>query len=141
METTGELSKEYLNVIHPSAGPSENEIVLPGNLAAYNEAPIFARTNGYLKSWTADIGAKVKEGQVLAEIEAPDVDAQLRQANGAFAQAKANLDIANLNFDRQKDLLAKKVNSQQEYRSGPHEPRRHARPPWRRRRPTCKTSR
>ena len=114
-KTTGELAKEYLNVIHPSSGPSENEIVLPGNLAAYNEAPIFARTNGYLKSWTADIGTKVKEGQVMAEIEAPDVDAQLRQANGALAQAKANLDIANLNFDRQKDLQAKKVNSQQEY--------------------------
>ena len=115
VDTTRELAAERVNVVYPTAGPSENEIVLPGNLVAYNEAPIYARTNGYLKSWSADIGTKVKEGQVLAEIEAPDVDAQLRQANGTLAQAKANLDIANLNFDRQKDLLSKKVNSQQDY--------------------------
>ena len=115
VNTTRELAIEHINVIHPTSGPSENEIILPGNLVAYNEAPIFARTNGYLKSWSADIGTKVKEGQVLADIEAPDVDAQLRQATGTLAQAKANLDIANLNFDRQKDLLSKKVNSQQDY--------------------------
>ena len=115
VDATRDLAVEHVNVIHPSAGPSENEIVLPGNLAAFNEASIFARTNGYLKSWSADIGTKVKEGQVLAEIEAPDVDAQLRQASANLAQAKAALDIANLNFDRQKDLLSKKVNSQQDY--------------------------
>ena len=115
VDTTRELAVEHVNVIRPTSGPSENEIVLPGNLVAYNEASIFARTNGYLKSWSADIGTKVKEGQVLAQIEAPDVDAQLRQATGTLAQAKANLDIANLNFDRQKDLLSKKVNSQQDY--------------------------
>ena len=115
VDTTRDLAVEHVNVIHPSAGPSENEIVLPGNLAAFNEASIFARTNGYLKSWSADIGTKVKEGQVLAQIEAPDVDAQLRQSSATLAQARANLDIANLNFDRQKDLLSKKVNSQQDY--------------------------
>ena len=115
VDTTRELAVEHVNVVHPTAGPSENEIVLPGSLVAYNEAPIFARTNGYLKSWSTDIGTKVKGGQVMAEIEAPDVDAQLRQATGTLAQAKANLDIANLNFDRQKDLLTKKVNSQQDY--------------------------
>ena len=89
--------------------------MLPGNVMAFNEASIFARTNGYLKSWSTDIGAKVTEGQIMAEIEAPDVDAQLRQANATLEQAKANLEIANLNFDRQKDLLAKKVASQQEF--------------------------
>ena len=115
VDTTRELAVEHVNVIRPTSGPSENEIVLPGNLVAFNEASIFARTNGYLKSWSADIGTKVKEGQVLALIEAPDVDAQLRQATGTLAQARANLDIANLNFDRQKDLLSKKVNSQQDY--------------------------
>lgn len=114
-ETTKDLAKDYVNVVHPSAGPSENEIVLPGNLMAYNEASIYARTSGYLKSWSTDIGAKVTEGQVMAEIEAPDVDAQLRQAKATLEQAKANLEIANLNFDRQKDLLAKKVASQQEF--------------------------
>ena len=75
---------------------------------AYNEASIYARTNGYLKSWYTDIGAKVTEGQVMAEIEAPEVDAQLRQANATLAQAQANLEIANLNFDRQKDLLQRR---------------------------------
>ncbi len=110
-----ELNVRTVNVTHPSAGPSENNVELPGNLQAYNEASIYARTNGYLKAWSADIGTKVKEGQVMAEIEAPDVDAQLRQANASLTQAKANLEIANLNFDRQKDLLAKKVASQQEF--------------------------
>ena len=114
-ETTHELAQEYVNVVHPSSGPAENDLVLPGNLMAYNEASIYARTSGYLKKWYTDIGAKVTEGQVMAEIEAPDVDAQLRQAKASLEQSKANLDIANLNFDRQKDLLAKKVASQQEF--------------------------
>ncbi len=112
---TNQLNVTTVAVTHAKAGPSENEITLPGNLMAYSEASIFARTNGYLKAWYTDIGAKVKTNQVMAEIEAPDVDAQLRQADAALSQAKANLDIANLNFARQQDLLAKKVASQQEY--------------------------
>jgi RND family efflux transporter MFP subunit len=112
---TNELNVTTVAVTHAKAGPSENEITLPGNLMAYSEASIFARTNGYLKAWYTDIGAKVKTNQVMADIEAPDVDAQLRQADAALSQAKANLDIANLNFARQQDLLQKKVASQQEY--------------------------
>ncbi len=112
---TRDLAKQTVNVTHPSAGPTENEIVLPGNLQAFNEASIFARTNGYLKSWSTSIGAKVTEGEVIAEIEAPDVDAQLLQARASLEQATANLEIANLNYDRQKDLLSKKVASQQEF--------------------------
>ena len=112
---TKDLAVQTVSVIHPGTGPSENEITLPGNVMAYNEASIFARTNGYLKSWSTDIGAQVKEGQVMAEIEAPDVDAQLLQSKATLEQAKSNLEIANLNFDRQKDLLAKKVASQQEF--------------------------
>jgi RND family efflux transporter MFP subunit len=114
-ESTHALATQTVAVTLPGAGPSDNEIVLPGNVTAFNEASIYARTNGYLKSWTTDIGAKVTEGEVMAEIEAPDVDAQLRQADANLEQARANLEIANLNFDRQKDLLAKKVASQQEY--------------------------
>ncbi len=114
-ETTAGLATQYVNVTHPSPGAMENELVLPGNLMAFNEASIYARTSGYLKVWYTDIGAKVKEGQVLAELEAPDIDAQLRQSKAALQQAKSNLEIANLNFDRQKDLLAKKVASQQEF--------------------------
>ena len=112
---TKDLAVQTVSVIHPGTGPSENEITLPGNVMAYNEASIFARTNGYLKSWSTDIGAPVKEGQVMAEIEAPDVDAQLLQSKATLEQAKSNLEIANLNFDREKDLLAKKVASQQEF--------------------------
>jgi RND family efflux transporter MFP subunit len=112
---TNALNVTTVSVTHAKAGPSENEITLPGNLMAYSEASIFARTNGYLKSWSTDIGARVKANQVMAVIEAPDVDAQLRQADAALSQARANLDIANLNFARQQDLLAKKVASQQEY--------------------------
>ena len=115
VDQTRELAVQTVSVIHPGTGPSENQIVLPGNVMAYNEASIFARTNGYLKSWSTDIGAKVAEGQVMAEIEAPDVDAQLRQAKAGLEQAKSNLEIANLNFDREKDLLSKKVASQQEF--------------------------
>ena len=112
---TKDLAVQTVSVMHPGTGPSENEITLPGNVMAFNEASIFARTNGYLKSWSTDIGAFVKEGQVMAEIEAPDVDAQLLQSQATLEQAKSNLEIANLNFDRQKDLLAKKVASQQEF--------------------------
>ncbi len=115
VKETQDLNVLTVNVTHPGTGPSENVIVLPGNLTAYNEASIYARTNGYLKAWYTSIGAKVAAGQVLAEIEAPDVDAQLRQASASLSQAKANLDIANLNFERQKDLLQKKVASQQEF--------------------------
>jgi len=110
-----ELARQTVTVTYPATGPAENEIVLPGNVTAYNEASIFARTNGYLKWWSTDIGAKVTEGEVMAEIEAPDVDAQLRQADAASTQARANLEIANLNFNREKDLLAKNVASQQEF--------------------------
>ena len=112
---TEALAIQHVNVTRATSGQIENEIVLPGNLSAFNEAPIFARTSGYLKSWSADIGTQVKGGQALAQIETPDVDAQLRQADATLSQAKANLEIANLNFGRQKDLLLKKVASQQEY--------------------------
>jgi len=99
----------------PQSGPAETEIVLPGNLMAYSEASIYARTNGYVKAWYTDIGAKVKEGELMAEIEAPDVDAQLRQAVSNLAQARANLEIATLTFAREKDLLQKNVISQEEF--------------------------
>ncbi|HWB59730.1 MAG TPA: efflux RND transporter periplasmic adaptor subunit [Chthoniobacteraceae bacterium] len=87
---------------------SPHDLILPGNIQAFQDATLFARTNGYIKAWHKDIGAQVKAGDLIAEIEAPDLDAQLRQA-------QANLDIASLNFEREKDLLTKKVVSQQDY--------------------------
>lgn len=112
---TLELAVPTVATIAPQAGPATTEIVLPGNLTAYSETPIYARTNGYVKSWGTDIGAQVKEGDVMAELEAPDVDAQLRQSNATLAQARANLEIAKLNFGREDNLLKTKVISQQEF--------------------------
>ena len=67
------------------------EIVLPGNIQAFTDAPIYARTNGYLKNWYFDIGAHVKQGQLLADIETPEVDQQLAQARADLNTAQANL--------------------------------------------------
>lgn len=114
-QTTARMAESTVAVISPVPGPTETEIVLPGNLMAFSEAPIYARTSGYLKSWSTNIGARVKEGDVMAEIDAPDLDAQLRQGAASLAQAKANLEIARLNFERDQDLLSRKVVSQQQY--------------------------
>jgi RND family efflux transporter MFP subunit len=86
------------------AAPSE-EIVLPGNIQAFIDAPIYARTNGYLKRWYFDIGAHVKQGQLLAEIESPEVDHQLTQAKEDLATAKANLNLAQITAKRYVDLF------------------------------------
>ena len=112
---TEKVTVPTVEVVHPTPGPSETEITLPGNLAPYSEASIYARTNGYLKSWKTDLGAKVAGGQLMAEISAPDVDAQLNQATANLAQAQANQTIAQLNFNRQQDLFAKAVSSRQEF--------------------------
>jgi RND family efflux transporter MFP subunit len=112
---TVEMSIPTVEVVRPEPGPATVEISLPGNLTAYNEASIFARTNGYLKAWHTDFGATVKQGELMAEISAPDVDAQLNKAKADLAQAHANLEIARITFQRQKELLGRKVVSQQEY--------------------------
>ena len=75
----------------PKLGAPQAEIVLPGNMQAFTDAPIYARTNGYLKKWYVDIGAHVKAGQLLAEIETPEVDQQLDQARADLNTAQANL--------------------------------------------------
>ena len=78
--TTDQMAVPTVATVEPRSGPAETDIQLPGNLMAYSEASIYARTNGYLKAWYTDIGAKVTAGQLMADIETPDVDAQLRQA-------------------------------------------------------------
>jgi RND family efflux transporter MFP subunit len=112
---TSQMAVPTVTTVPPGSGPADIEIKLPGNLMAYTEASIYARTNGYLKAWYTDIGAKVTAGQLMADIEAPDIDAQLRQANADLSQARANLDIAQLTFGRGQELLATKVISQQEF--------------------------
>jgi RND family efflux transporter MFP subunit len=93
-------------VIHAASGPASENLVLPGNVQAYYEAPIFARTSGYVKEWKVDIGAGVKKGQLLAEIETPEVDQQLRQAQADLGTAQANYDLAKTTDERWQGLLA-----------------------------------
>jgi multidrug efflux pump subunit AcrA (membrane-fusion protein) len=77
---TSELAAPTVLVVQPKRGAPSQEIILPGNIQAFVDAPIYARTNGYLKRWYFDIGSHVKQGQLLAEIESPEVDQQLSQA-------------------------------------------------------------
>jgi len=91
-----------------------NDLVLPGNLQANYEAPIYARTSGYLKRWLVDIGTPVKAGQLLGEIESPEVDSQLRQAQADLATAQANGRIANLTAERWRNLRSSDSVSRQE---------------------------
>lgn len=98
----------------PAAQSDLAELVLPGNIQANYEAPIYARTSGYLKRWLVDIGTPVKAGQLLGEIESPEIDQQLRQAQADLATAEANQKIADLTAQRWRDLRASDSVSKQE---------------------------
>src|SRR5207249_8709026 len=97
-----------VNVATAQRDAKPKELVLPGTFDAFNQTTIFPRSNGYVKSWKVDIGDNVKAGQLLAEIEEPEVDQQL-------AQARAQQEIAKVTADRWRDLLDRKVVSKQEY--------------------------
>src|SRR5712671_1674334 len=94
-------------------GDAEQRLILPGDIQPYNKAAIYARVSGYLKSWEQDIGAKVTAGQLLASIEAPDLDQQLAQAKATLASAKASYDIAALTASRYDVLVQKQSIAQQ----------------------------
>ena len=102
---TAEMAIPTVSVVHPKRGAPTQELVLPANVQAYIDAPIYARTNGYLKHWSADIGAHVKAGQLLADIETPEVDQQLRQSRADLATAEANLNLSKITATRYADLL------------------------------------
>jgi RND family efflux transporter MFP subunit len=104
-EETRDLAIPTVSVIHPKPSAPQQEIVIPGDTQPFADAPIFARTNGYLKKWYADIGANVKAGQLLAEIDSPEVDQQLQSAQADLATAQANLNLAQVTATRYKDLL------------------------------------
>jgi RND family efflux transporter MFP subunit len=104
-QETHDLAITTVSVVHPKAGAPQQEIVIPGDMQAYSDAPIFARTNGYLKKWYADIGANVKTGQLLAEIDSPEVDQQLQAALADLSTAEANLNLAQVTATRYKDLM------------------------------------
>ena len=94
-------------------GDAAQNLILPGDIQPFNKAAIYARVSGYLKSWEQDIGARVMTGQVLASIEAPDLDQQLAQARATLASAKANYEIAQITADRSNTLVKTQVTSQQ----------------------------
>jgi len=113
-EWTDDQAVPTVAVALPNAKAQSATLELPGRLEAYSRAPIFARVSGYVKSWNADIGARVKAGQVIAEIEAPDLDQQLLQARADLASAEASAKLSEATLNRRKTLVASNFVSAQE---------------------------
>src|SRR5580692_11427655 len=113
-EWTDDQSVPSVAVIYPNPGTLTSTINLPGRLEAYYRAPIFARVNGYVKSWSADIGARVKAGDVIAEIEAPDLDQQLLQARADLTNQQASAKLSDVTLARRRTLIASNFVSMQE---------------------------
>jgi len=113
-QATATAAIATVNVVYPKADDPTDEIVLPGNTQAFTDAPIFARTNGYVKSWHVDIGTRVKKGQLLAVIETPEIDQQLQQARADLQTAQANLRQAEITADRWQALWKTDSVSKQE---------------------------
>jgi RND family efflux transporter MFP subunit len=104
-QETIDMSVPTVSVVHPKRGALKDEIVLPGNIQAFTISPVYARTSGYLRKWYIDIGGRVKSGQLLAEIETPEVDKQLDQARADLITAQANLKLAEITMNRDLGLL------------------------------------
>jgi RND family efflux transporter MFP subunit len=103
-----------VDIVHATAAEGASDLVLPGSLEAYVESPIYARTDGYLKKWYQDIGSRVKQGELLADIETPEVDQQLQQAQADLTTAQANLSLSTITAARYQDLLKTDSVSKQE---------------------------
>lgn len=103
-----------VRVITPEAGPSEQSLILPGDVKANFDAPIYARVNGYLRAWYTDIGTRVKKGQLLAEIETPELDQQILRAQADLATAQSSWEFADVTAKRWQNLLATDSVSRQE---------------------------
>jgi RND family efflux transporter MFP subunit len=114
LQTTRQAAIPSVDVIRPQPGAPDEQLVLPGNTTAFIDTPIYARTSGYLKKWYFDIGAHVKQGDLLAEIETPEIDQQLRQARADLATAEANSKLAGITADRNVKLLESESVSRQE---------------------------
>ena len=113
-QQTDRMAVPYVSVIHATPVSGDSELPLPGNINSYVNSPIYARTNGYLKKWYKDIGSRVNKGDLLAEIESPEVDAQLAQARADLATAQANVKLASLTAARYQALLKSDSVTQQE---------------------------
>ena len=104
-ENTETMSVATVAVIHPTPQNADEDLVLPGTLQAYVESPIYARTNGYLRKWYHDIGSHVQKGDILAEIDTPEVDQQLMQARADLVTAQANERLSQITAKRYTELL------------------------------------
>ncbi len=111
---TAQAALPAVSVVSPKRTAPADEIILPGNVQPFITSPIYARTNGYLKKWYFDIGAHVKQGQLLAVIETPEVDQQLQQARSNLLTAQANLELASITKTRYQGLLKSNAVSQQD---------------------------
>jgi RND family efflux transporter MFP subunit len=111
---TAQVALTAVSVVSPKQTAPAEEIILPGNVQPFITSPVYARTNGYLKKWYFDIGAHVKQGQLLAVIETPEVDQQLQQARSNLATAQANLELAAITKARYQGLLKSNAVSQQD---------------------------
>ncbi len=105
---------QYVSVVQPVAAGSDGRIVLPGSLRGFVEAPIYSRANGYVLHWYADIGAHVQQGQLLAQIDTPEIDQELAQAQAQRDQTASTLALARTSFDRAQQLRQRDAVSQQE---------------------------
>jgi len=111
---TETLAIPTVAVIHPTTESSDEDLVLPGTMQAYVESPIYARTNGYLKTWYHDIGSRVRQGELLADIDTPEVDQQLSQARADLNTAQANANLSKITAARYLELIKTDGVSKQE---------------------------
>ena len=112
--TTKSIEAQTVNVIHPQRGQTNSDLTLPGMIQAFSQSPIYARVDGYVRTWNVDIGAHVTKGQLLAEIDAPEVDQQLNQARAMLQQAETSLALAKVTAPRYQELIKTNSVSQQE---------------------------
>src|SRR5262249_13831334 len=113
-EWTDNQASPTVTLVSPNADGEPATLSLPGRLEAYFQAPLSARTSGYLKDWKVDIGARVKAGQLIAEIDAPDLDQQLLQAEADLASAQANVKLSDATLRRGQVLIGKNDIAQQD---------------------------
>src|SRR5271163_4005228 len=113
-ETTEALAIPSVAVIHPTSEVAQEDLVLPGTMQAYVESPIYARTNGYLQKWYHDMGSRVKQGELLADIDTPEVDQQLSQARADLNTSQANANLSKITATRYQELIKTDGVSKQE---------------------------
>src|ERR1700676_2625785 len=111
---TEQMAVPTVSVIHPTVEPGQEDLVLPSTTQAYTESPIYARTSGYLKKWYHDIGSHVRQGELLADIDTPEVDQQLSQARAELNTTQANAHLSKITATRYQELIKTDGVSKQE---------------------------